>query len=513
MSRLPRRLSRNTLAQIAREGSDTVALPPRQILEAPELILQIGYGKFVRGFIADFLQQAVAAGDFRGRMLAVQRKSDDRLLSFREQDGLYTLIARGQVQGAATETRQIVASVTRLLDAETGWPQVMEAASRPELKILTTNVSEGGLALDESDHLESCPPAGYPGKLTQLFYRRWRTLSSGEAGIAIVPCELVENNGDLARGLVVEQATRWRLEPAFVDWAQHSLHVANTVVDRIVVGAPAEDQLSTDWNTLGYRDDLLNCAEPFYEFVLCADEFIHQHLPLDHANANVRFVSDLTPYRTRKVLILNGPHTALAALGWVLGIRTVLDAMRDPHLGPLVEAMMFHEIIPALSLPEEMDPYAYAREVLDRFHNPYVQHQLQAICLNCSTKAGTRIFPSVRRHMDRFQRVPLLLALGLAGVLLALRDPALQDPNAAYIRERWQLAISQSDKMRTFTREVLAQQMEWSRQTVDLESVSEAVARLLVEVQTHGLRAVLSRLLQGESIHLSGSAALIRGHQ
>jgi len=512
MSEPPRRISRDTVAQIAREGSATVTLPPRQILEAPELVLQIGYGKFVRGFLADFIQQAVAAGDFRGRMLAVQRKRDERTQSFREQDGLYTLIARGQMQGSTVETRQIIGSVSRLLDAETSWSQVMEAASRPELRILSTNVSEGGLALNESDYLESCPPAGYPGKLTQLLYRRWQALSR-EASIAVVPCELVENNGDLARCLVVEQAQRWHLESGFVDWARHCLHVANTVVDRIVVGAPADDQLAADWNMLGYRDDMLNCTEPFYEFVLSADEFIRQHLPLDHANSNVRFVSDLTPYRTRKVLILNGPHTALAALGWILGIRTVRDAMQDQHLGPLVEAMMFHEIIPALSLPDDMDPKAYAREVLDRFHNPHVQHQLQAICLNCSTKAGTRIFPSVRRHMDRFQRVPSLLALGLAGVLLALRDPALQDTHAAYIRQGWQQALRGSRDPRAFVRDVLSRQMEWSRETIDLDPVSEVVVRLLGEVKTRGLRAVLNRLLQEKADLSGGSAALIGGHK
>lgn len=495
MSQLLPRLSRNIVERIARESAGTVTLPPRQAFEAPEVVLQIGNGKFVRGFIADFIQQSMAAGDFHGRILAVQRRCDDRMQTFRQQNGLYTLVARGQVRGSAVESRKIVASVSRLLDAETAWSQVMEAVLRPELKILTTNVSEGGLVPNDSDTPESCPPQAYPGKLTQLLYYRWQKLSH-EASVALIPCELVENNGDLGRSLVVDQARRWRLEPAFVDWVQHSLHVANTVVDRIVVGAPAEEQLLADWNVLGYRDDLLDYTEPFYEFVLSADDFIRQHLPLDRANSNVRYISDLTPYRTRKVLILNGPHTALAALGWVLGIRTVLDAMRDQHLGSLVEAMMFREIVPALSLPDDMDPNAYAREVLDRFRNPFVRHQLQAICLNCSTKAGTRILPSVRRYMVRFGRVPSLLALGLAGVLLALRDPALEDTHGAYIRQRWHR--TRLDDLRTFTTEVLSRQMEWSRETIDLEPVSNAVAQFLAEVKAQGLRAVLSRILQAK---------------
>src|SRR6185437_12883307 len=93
------RLSRRTLMRISRRGTAAVALPPAHILDAPERVLQVGFGKFVRGFLADFLQQAVAGGRFHGRMLAVQRKADRRMQAFREQDGLSTLVLRGHVNG------------------------------------------------------------------------------------------------------------------------------------------------------------------------------------------------------------------------------------------------------------------------------------------------------------------------------------------------------------------------------------------------------------------------------
>jgi tagaturonate reductase len=313
----------------------------------------------------------------------------------------------------------------------------------------------------------------------------------------------VENNGELVRNLVIEQARRWHLDEGFVSWLQSSLHVANTVVDRIVVGAPVGDQLREEWDALGYRDNLLNCAEPFYEFILEADNFIRQHLPLERACSNVRFVEALTPYRDRKVLILNGPHTALAALGWLVGLRTVLDAMHDTELGPLVEAMMVQEIIPTLSLPSKMDPQKYAREVLDRFRNPSVLYRLEAICLNCSVKAGTRIFPTLRRHMELFGRVPPCLVLGLAGVLLALRDPVLQDTHAVYVRELWQqVKPKDRDTLRAFTHDVLCRQAEWSREVIDVEPVSAAVAQVLAEIETKGIRSVLRE----RKAQVSGSA-------
>ena len=494
------RISRSTLSHIGGGSSSAVALPPRQILDAPERVLQIGFGRFVRGFIADFLQQAVATGEFCGRMLAVQRKGDQRMRNFQAQDGLYTLIARGQVKGSPVDSKQIVASISRVLAAETAWPQVIQAVLRPKLKVLTTNVSEGGLELNEMDELQSAPPVGYPGKLTQLLYRRWQNIAGQEASIALIPCELVENNGDLVLDLIVKQSRHWHLEQDFLRWLENSLHVANTVVDRIVVGEPPNDQLAGEWKVLGYRDNLINCAEPFYEFILVADDFTRQHFPLDRACSSVRFVTDLSPYRTRKVLILNGSHTVMASLGRVLGIPTVLQSMDDTHLGSLVETMMFEEIIPALSLADDMDPRAYARDILERFRNPYVQHQLQDICLNSSVKAGTRIFPSMRRYMKLFGRVPSLLALGLAGVLLALRDPELQDTHGTYIRERWQQVKPECpDTLLAFTREILSRQMEWSREAIDLEPVSKVVAQFLWEVVANGLRPLLARRLDGVS--------------
>jgi tagaturonate reductase len=501
MSELLPRMSRTTLAQLRQKCAHAVALPPPEILDAPEFVLQIGFGKFVRGFLADFLQRAFAAGDFRGRLLAVQRRPDQRIQNLREQDGLYTLVARGQVNGRVVEAKQIIGSISRALDAETAWPDVIKAVQHPQLKIITTNVSEGGLAANESDRLQNTPAAAFSGKLTQLLYHRFQALSGREAEIGVVPCELVENNGELVRHLVIEQARRWELKETFVSWLRNSLHVANTVVDRIVVGAPPAEQLRGEWEVLGYRDDLLNCAEPFYEFILEADDFIQRHLPLDRACSNLHYVDDLTPYRTRKVLILNGPHTALAALGWLIGVRTVLDAMQDPDLGALVDAMMFREVIPVLSLPDHMDLQAYAREVLDRFGNPFVRHELRAICLNCSVKAGTRIFPTVRRHMERFSQMPAGLVLGIAGVLLALRDPELQDTHAAYIRERWQQVKPQRfDSLRDFARNILSRQVEWSRETIDIEPVSAAVAQALADVEARGIRSVLGeRLAQTSS--------------
>jgi tagaturonate reductase len=490
------RLSRRTLTQMSGRGTAGVALPPSRLLHAPERVLQFGFGRFVRGFLADFLQAGFVEGHFHGRMLAVQRRADRRMQSFRAQDGLYTLVLRGHVNGEAIEAKRILGSVSRILDAETMWAEVMKAAESPDIKIITTNVSEGGLALNHQDQLQSTPALGLPGKLTQVLFHRWQALPQS-AEIGLIPCELVDNNGELLRSLLVEQASRWELENPFVSWLQHSLHVTSTVVDRIVAGAPDDQQLSQEWDALGYRDELLNCAEPFYEFILQSDAFIQRHFPVDRACSNVRFVDDVRPYRARKLLILNGSHTTLAALGRLLGIATVLDAVRDQQLGPLIEAVMTKEIVPAADLPADLGAEAYARTVLDRFSNPFVRHELRVICSNASIKVGTRLFPTVRRYMQAFHRVPPYVAAGIAGVLLALRDPELEDVHADYIRERWrQVKREQPQTLYDFTREVLCKQMEWTGEWVDVEPVAAAVSQIMVEIEVKGVRRFLAEILR-----------------
>jgi tagaturonate reductase len=115
----------------------------------------------------------------------------------------------------------------------------------------------------------------------------------------------------------------------------------------------------------------------------------------------MRFVDDLTPYRASKVHILNGSHTMLAAIGRLLGLRTVREAIDDPQLGAFVESVIFQEVIPAIGIDDESESVHYAREILERFRNPFIEHSLVSICTNCSTKAGTRLFPAIRGFMER----------------------------------------------------------------------------------------------------------------
>jgi tagaturonate reductase len=482
----------NRSTDIVADTSPNIELPPANLLSAPETILQIGSGVFLRGFVEDFVQLANIAGAPVGRVVSVQRKSDHRSAAILRQDGLYTLILRGLENGQPTERKRIIASIGRSLSADTEWNKVIATAVRPSTRVIVSNVTEAGLALGASDRPTDRPPVSFPGKLAQLLHERWQSSGGHDADVAIVPCELVENNGTVLRKLIDEQARAWNLPSAFSDWLRSSVHFANTLVDRIVVGAPPPEKVEAEWQALGYRDDLIVCAEPFALFALEGDEFVRQHFPSGKASSSIRFVDDLTPYRARKVQILNGSHTMLAAIGRLLGLRTVREAIDHPQLGAFVENAIVQEVIPAIGVGVESESANYAREVLERFRNPFIEHSLLSICTNCSTKAGTRLFPGIRGFMERCGVVPRRLFLGVAAVMLLLRDSEVEDTHLALIREMWtRVDDRSSDSILEFVQHILAKQVEWGREAIDTRALAPEVALLLMQIREQGLRATI----------------------
>jgi tagaturonate reductase len=487
-------LSRRLLEDLWAQKRADLELPPRTLLEAPEAILQIGTGKFMRGFVEDFVQLANAAGDYRGRVVSTQRRPDHRSAIFARQDGLYTLVMRGSEAGHNREIKRVIASLSRLLVMDREWEKVVAVAARPETRVILSNATEVGFSLDPADTPESKPPRSFMGKLTLLLFERWRASAGGEAEVAVIPCELVENNGPLVRSLIFEQAGIWNLGGAFQAWVEASVHVASTLVDRIVVGTPRQELLEAEWQTLGYRDEWVDFAEPFYLFAIEADDFTRRHFPLHSASPNVRFVDDLRPFRMRKLRLLNGPHNIMAPIGRLLGIETVRQAMTDPLLGPFMEKVVFEEIIPAMGAEDECANTAYAREVFERFRNPAIEHKLLGICSESTAKTGIRIFPSIRDYLKVNRTLPPRLLLAVAAMLLVLRQPEVQDAHGEYVREGWKRTDAQSrESLLAFTSDVLSKTVEWTHEALDVNAVAPAVADLLARITQQGLRAVLTQ--------------------
>ena len=116
----------------------------------------------------------------------------------------------------------------------------------------------------KEDRLEDRPQASFPGKLTSFLYHRFKAFAGDEQkGLIILPCELVEQNGDRLKKYVISMAAEWELPPAFITWIMEANTFCNTLVDRIVPGF-SKEAAEIVQKEEGYIDELLVTAEYYH---------------------------------------------------------------------------------------------------------------------------------------------------------------------------------------------------------------------------------------------------------
>lgn len=352
------------------------------------MILQFGAGNFLRAFVDLFVSQAGF-----DEIVVVQSTGIERADALNAAQGRYHVAIQGFAEGRVIDETDRVTSITRALHAGTQWKQVLEIARLPELRWIVSNTTEAGFALDDADLANVGVPRSYPAKLLSVLIARH---AAGLPGPVILPCELIEQNGSRLRDLVLEQAARWPVSPETIEWLKESCIWLNNLVDRIVPGPPKSHPL------LG-KDPLLLSAEPFAFWAIeSPGAFELQHPAIITA-------ADISPYYLRKVRILNGLHSALVSHALSMGIETVRECVEHPEVGPWLEDLLFHEIVPVLEGRVE-DPVSFAKATLDRFRNPFLEHKLASIALNHESKVKVRLLPTYEEYRSKFGKEPPLLS-------------------------------------------------------------------------------------------------------
>ena len=211
----------------------------------PETVLQFGAGNFLRAFADLFVHEANEQGQAVGRVVVVQSTDSNRAAALNAGGSAYHVLVRGRWQGRVVDDAVRVTSVSRALSARTQWGEVLHVAESPALKLVVSNTTEAGMALDEADRLvgeaaSGSAPASFPAKLLRVLERRHEHRLPG---LTVMPCELVEQNGWKLRDLCLEQAARWGLPADVVEYVRSRNVWLNSLVDRIVSGKPAEHPL------------------------------------------------------------------------------------------------------------------------------------------------------------------------------------------------------------------------------------------------------------------------------
>lgn len=383
--------------------------------QAPEKVLQFGEGNFLRAFVNYWFDIANEKAGWNGKCCLVQPIAPGLANLINEQQGLYTLYLRGTENGQKVDRKRVISSVSRCLnpyEAE-GFDAMMAVAVSEDLEYVVSNTTEAGIVYDPACRLEDRPCSSFPGKLTQVLYTRFQ---AGKSGLVILSCELIDNNGAQLRRCVNQYIDQWELGDAFRAYVNESCTFCSTLVDRIVPGRIRDaEQVARLEQENGYVDPLMDVGEVFGVWNIEGPAWLEDKLPFKKAGVNCIVVPDVTPYKKRKVRILNGAHTGFVLGAYLGGYDIVRDCMHDETVCGFMNAML-QEILPILPLPRE-DVESFAAAVQDRFNNPFINHELLSISLNSTSKWRARNMPSFLEYIDKFGQLPPCLTMSFAAYI------------------------------------------------------------------------------------------------
>ena len=387
---------------------------PKSVM--PKKVIQFGEGNFLRAFVDWIIWHMNQKTDFNGSVVVVQPLNGGMIDMLNGQDCLYHVNLQGRENGKPVNTLERIDVISRCVNPYAQFEAYMALAEQPEMRFVISNTTEAGIAFDPNCKLDDKPASSYPGKLVQLLYRRYQAFNGDPTkGLIIFPCELIFLNGHVLKDCIRKYIDLWQLPDGFREWFENCCGVYATLVDRIVPGFPRKE-IAQIQEKISYRDNLVVQAENFHLWVIEAPREVASEFPADKAGLHVLFVPSEEPYHKRKVTLLNGPHTVLSPVAYLSGVDIVRDACNHEVIGKYIHKVQFDELMQTLDLPEE-ELKKFAADVLERFDNPFVDHQVTSIMLNSFPKFQARDLPGVKTFLERRGELPRGLVFGLAAII------------------------------------------------------------------------------------------------
>lgn len=477
--------------------------------DAPEKVLQFGEGNFLRAFVNYWFDVSNEKAGWNGKCVLVQPIAPGLAGLINDQEGLYTLYLRGRENGEKVDKKRLISSVSRCLNPyeQAGFDAMMEVAVSDDLEYVVSNTTEAGIVYDSACQLADTPASSFPGKLTQVLYKRWQ---AGKSGLVILSCELIDNNGRELLKCVNQYVDQWGLEDGFKKYVNEDCTFCSTLVDRIVPGRVKDpDEAAKMEAENGYHDQLIDVGEIFGVWNIEGPEWLEEKLPFKKAGLNCPVVPDVTPYKKRKVRILNGAHTGFVLGAYLAGFDIVRDCMQDDTVRGFMNKMLHEEVIPTLPL-DKKDLEDFASAVQDRFNNPFVDHELMSISLNSTSKWRARNMPSFLEYVEKTGQLPACLTMSFAAYIaffssgvqaldgkgLVCRRPKGNDYVCS--DDRWALEFyydHRDDSPEELVRAVMTNERMWGQDLTQVAGFEAAVISGLKLIREQGAKAAYASCL------------------
>ncbi len=480
---------------------------------APERIIQFGEGNFLRAFVDWIIWNMDAKTNFNGSVVVVQPIERGMVDWLNGQDCLYHVNLQGRLNGEAVNSLERIDVISRALNPYSQNAAFMALADQPEIRFVISNTTEAGITFDPACKFTDAPASSYPGKLVQLLYRRYKTFNGDpKKGLILMPCELIFLNGHHLKECIYQYIELWKEDlgvdyEGFKEWFTKYNYVCATLVDRIVPGFPRKD-IAAIQEKVGYADNLVVQAEIFHLWVIekpenMSIEELREEFPAEKAGLHVLIAESEKPYHERKVTLLNGPHTVLSPVAYLSGINIVRDACNDPVIGKYIHKVQFEELMETLNLPMD-ELRQFATDVLERFNNPYVDHQVTSIMLNSFPKFETRDLPGLKTYLERKGHLPKGLVLGLAAIITYYKggtraDGAPIQPNDAQeIMDLLTQLWATGDTRKVAEGVLGATDVIWKESKQDLNEIpglTDMVEGFLNDIQSKGMVETVKSIL------------------
>jgi tagaturonate reductase len=380
----------------------------------PERVIQFGTGVLLRGLVDYAIHKANQQGVFQGSVVQIKSTGSGNVDEFIRQDNLFTIALRGMEHGTLMQHYELNSCISRTLNANTEWGAVLQLAHQEAINIIISNTTEVGIVFDGEDDITKTPPLSFPAKLLALLYERYMAFAGDRIkGYIIVPTELISNNGDELRSIVLQLAQQLKPDADFINWIEQANTFCNSLVDRIVTGTPTAGKLKEHWLQLDYQDKLLIECEPYLLWAIQGDEQVKQQLGFALPGNGVIVAPSIEKFKELKLRLLNGTHTFICGMAYINGFEYVKDAVREPAMQDKIRNLLMQEIAPSLPYSSD-EKMAFAQSVLERFENPFIEHKWLNITLNYTQKMAFRNIASIRHYYEKFKKAPQYMAMGFA---------------------------------------------------------------------------------------------------
>jgi mannitol-1-phosphate/altronate dehydrogenase len=357
-------------------------------------IVHIGLGHFHRSHLAAYLDELLEmnvtdTGIFEINLIP---ESPAFAQNIKNQDYLYTLVAKNS-QGE--EQVRIIGSICDYLCAPDDPQRAIARIADEQTELVSLTVTEKGYCYDTAsedldwnnpgiihDKQESLRPVTTIGYLASALRLRFET---SKKPITIMSCDNFPSNGNILKKCLLSFFRE--TQPNIIPWIENQAAFPLSMVDRITPST-TDRNIQYVEEKYGIQDGWTVCCEDFRQWIL-EDNFKSPIPPF--AKVGVQLTAKVEPYEFMKIRLLNGSHSALSYLAYLMGYREVAAAMGDPVLQTFIRNFYMEEITQTLSPVEGIDLETYKDTLINRFSNVHIGDHILRLAMDGSKKIPNAI--------------------------------------------------------------------------------------------------------------------------